>query len=179
MPSFVPTSMAGSDREIVADAKAGSAQALGEVFDRFWPTVWRAAYSITRNRAVADDVAQEAFVRAARSLSTFDGSRPFAPWVTRIAVNYAIDLVRRQRREVGLEWRDEQPSAPVEIDDELHAAVLELPLERRAPLVLHFFLGFSVDETAAILEIPPGTASSRISRALSTLRSTLEDVRHV
>ena len=64
-------------------------------------------------------------------------------------------------------------------DRELHDAVAALPLERRTVVVLHFFLGFTLEESAEILDIPAGTVASRLSRALTSLRAALEAANHV
>src|SRR5829696_7364697 len=86
------------DASLVQRARAGSADALNELFDRYFPAVWKAAYRVTGSRALADDAVQEAFVRAFAALDTFDERRPLEPWLARIAVNRSIDLVRSERR---------------------------------------------------------------------------------
>lgn len=171
--------MAERESELVAAAKDGSSVALGAIFDRHWKTVWRAAYAVTRQRDLADDAAQDTFVRAASALGRFDEERALAPWLVRIAVNRAIDLVRVESRSAARHAvepaRDEGPGG----HSDLHAAVAALPAERRVVIVLHFVLGFTFRETADILEIPPGTVASRVGRALAELRQTLEAEEHV
>src|SRR6476659_3307432 len=105
---------APSDAELVRGARAGTAYAAGVLFERHWRGAWRAARVITGSRTMADDVAQDAFERAFAALSRFDERRPFAAWLHRIVVNRSLDLLRRERRLVGLdspdriesEWRD-------------------------------------------------------------------------
>ena len=103
-----------SDATLVRKARNGSRDAAGELFGRYWPGAWRAALVLTGRREMADDVAQDAFERAFAALSRFDESRPFGAWLHRIVVNRALDLMRRERRLVGLDqvaepespWRD-------------------------------------------------------------------------
>src|SRR3954452_13587689 len=103
-----------SDAKLVRAARDGSADAAGELFSRHWPGAWRAAYAVTGRRSLADDVAQDAFERAFAALARFDERRPFAPWLHRIVVNRSLDLLRSERRLVGIEavdriegeWRD-------------------------------------------------------------------------
>ncbi|MGZ4387894.1 MAG: RNA polymerase sigma factor, partial [Gaiellaceae bacterium] len=90
-----------TDADLVARARGGSREAAAELFERYWGAAWRAAYAVTGRRALADDVAQDAFERALAALARFDDTRPFAPWLHRIVVNRALDLLRAERRLVG------------------------------------------------------------------------------
>src|ERR687885_2810702 len=121
-----------SDAKLVELARKGSREAAGELFSRHWRDAWRAAYAVTGRRAMADDVAQDAFERAFAALSRFDERRPFAPWLHRIVVNRSLDLLRSERRLVGdteldrLEAREAAGG-----DAELLEAVAGLSLQRR------------------------------------------------
>lgn len=169
-----------TDADLVLAAQRGSRDALGAIFDRHWPRVWRAAYATTGDRELANDAAQDAFLRAASALDRFDRRRPLEPWLVRIAVNRAIDLVRRERRLVPAEQAAEafgfdDPPA----DEELAAALETLGPERRAVIALHYGLDYTTPEIAEVLDVPLGTVNSRLARALRDLRSHLEvrDVR--
>jgi RNA polymerase sigma-70 factor (ECF subfamily) len=164
-----------TDHDLLHAAKRGSREALGRLFDRHWPRVWRAAYSTTGDRELANDAAQDAFLRAASALHRFDPDRPLEPWLVRIAVNRAIDLVRARRREVS-EDRALEPFAfdPSPADEELRAALERLGPERRAVIALHYWLDYTTPEIAAALAIPLGTVNSRLARGLRDLRLTLE-----
>src|SRR5919202_5580783 len=96
-----------SDAKLVELARRGAREAAGELFSRHWPAAWRAAYAVTGRRAMADDVAQDAFERAFAALSRFDARRPFAPWLHRIVVNRALDLL--QRAAAGRRCRAREP----------------------------------------------------------------------
>ena len=86
------------DTELVVLARRGSAEAAGALFDRYWVLAWRTAYAVTADRVLADDAGQEAFVKAFAALDRFDETQPFAPWLKRIAINAAVDFLRRSRR---------------------------------------------------------------------------------
>jgi RNA polymerase sigma-70 factor (ECF subfamily) len=163
-----------TDGELVSAARAGSREAAAELFERHWPAAWRAAYAITGRRAMADDVAQDAFERAFAALSRFDRRRPFAPWLHRIVVNRSLDLLRSERRLVGGEvgegeWHDSESG-----DRALLEAVASLPLQRRVVVVLRYGIGFAPAAIASILGVPEGTVHSRLARALEQLREELE-----
>src|SRR5438445_2844625 len=91
------------DRGLVAEAQAGSHEALEALFRQHWLEAWRAAYGITANREWADDVVQEAFERAFQRLTSFSGRGSFAAWLHRIVVNRALDLMRRERPSLPLD----------------------------------------------------------------------------
>jgi RNA polymerase sigma-70 factor (ECF subfamily) len=168
------------DRDLVAKAAAGSTAAGEELFSRHWLAAWRLALSITESTVAADDVAQEAFERAFRGLSSFNGRSSFRTWLSRIVLNQSIDVARRQSRLQPLE-PDELQSTGWSDDDavrdrDLLDAVLALPLERRTAIVLRYWARHTPPEIAEILGVPLGTVHSRLGRALAELRSRLEEI---
>jgi RNA polymerase sigma-70 factor (ECF subfamily) len=167
---------ARSDAELVALARQGERDAAGELFTRHWPGAWRAAYAVTGRRAMADDVAQDAFERAFAALSRFDGRRPFAPWLHRIVVNRSLDLLRSERRLVGIESEFEAPEwlDAASGDAALLEAIAALSAPRRVVIVLRYGLGYPPATIAALLDLPVGTVHSRLARALDQLRTERE-----
>jgi RNA polymerase sigma-70 factor (ECF subfamily) len=164
-----------TDADLVLAARRGSREALGAIFDRHWPRVWRAAYATTGDRELASDAAQDAFLRAASALPRFDRRRPLEPWLVRIAVNRAIDLVRRQRPLVPYDDVVEPYTLDGEpADEELAQALQRLRPERRAVIALHYWLDYTTPEIAEVLGVPVGTVNSRLARALRDLRLHLE-----
>lgn len=168
----------GDEARLVRKARAGSLDAASTLFHRHFDAVWETAYRVTGHRALADDAAQEAFVRAFGALDRFDEQRPLAPWLARIAVNRAIDLLHKQR---GLHLVDPGELAQAEpardqprADDEVTAAVGRLDLPKRVVIVLHYWVGYTLEEIATMLALPVGTVASRLSRGLADLRSDLE-----
>ena len=171
------------DTELILLARKGSTEAAEVLFDRYWTHAWRAAYAVTADRTLADDAAQEAMQKTFGALHRFDETRPFGPWLKRIAVNSAIDHLRRASRLTGLgeetatlhTWSVGEAG-----DDDLRQsavadAVAALGTPRRIVVVLHYWLDLPVDEIAGILGLPVGTVASRLSRALAELRTALEE----
>jgi len=164
-----------TDADLVLAARRGSREAFGQLFDRHWPRVWRAAYSTTGERELANDAAQDAFLRAASALHRFDLSRPLEPWLVRIAINRAVDLVRVRRRLVSEDLADERYAFDEPLpDEELQEALSRLGPERRAVIALHYWLDYTTPEIAEVLGVPLGTVNSRLARALRDLRLHLE-----
>src|SRR3954451_19014168 len=98
-------SAAAAHGALVRAAQDGSVEAVEELLRRYWSGAHRAAYLVVHDAALAEDVAQEAFLSAVRSLRPFDRRRPFGPWLHRIVVNRAIDHARARvvRRQVPAE----------------------------------------------------------------------------
>ena len=165
------------DELLVRRARAGSRDAAAALFERHWPAAWRAAMAITGRREMADDVAQDAFERAFAALSRFDETRPFAAWLHRIVVNRCLDLLRSERRLVGLDSLPEPAGVEPGGDDRaLTDAIAGLALQRRVVIVLRYGLGYPPNEIAELLELPVGTVHSRLARALEELRAAGREV---
>jgi len=174
--------MSASDRQErawVRRAQAGSAADLELLYRAHWPRACRAAYLVVHDAAAAEDIAQEAFLAAVRSLDRFDRRRPFGPWLHRIAVNRAIDWARARslRREVELaDAAALEPDSPSELPAVVRA-LATLPPEQRAVIVLRHLLEYTPGEIAELLELPRGTVNSRLRRGLDELGSRLEEER--
>jgi RNA polymerase sigma-70 factor (ECF subfamily) len=158
--------------------RAGSEQATTALFERHWPRAWRLAYTLVGSRVVAEDVAQDAFERAFGSIAAFDGRSAFATWLHRIVVNRALTVLRAAQWTAGAEPVDDLLEDQPLPDEQLRAAVAAMPLDRRIPLVLRYWLDYSPAEIAELLDVPVGTVHSRLARALEHLRTELE-VPHV
>jgi DNA-directed RNA polymerase specialized sigma24 family protein len=91
------------ERASIRCVRSGSVPDVEQLFREHWPRAYRAAYLVVHDGAAAEDIAQEAFLAAVRSLERFDTRRPFGPWLHRIVVNRAIDWTRARslRRELG------------------------------------------------------------------------------
>jgi RNA polymerase sigma-70 factor (ECF subfamily) len=170
------------DAELIRLAREGSPDAASTLFERYWLLAWRSAYGVLGDRALAEDAAQDAVERAFGALERFDESRPFGPWLKRIAVNLAIDHLRRGRR-VAIDddfttlraWALEKAA---DDDVELLAvaeAVVQLGMAKRMVIVLRYWLDLPLEEIAGVLGLPVGTVSSRLHRAVAELQSALEE----
>lgn len=177
------------EARLVKRARGGSSDAAVALFRAHWPSVWKVAYAVLGSRSAADDAAQEAMLSAFAGLDGFDERRPLGPWLKRIAYNRAIDELRRRRRFPDAELNDFASGTALDADLEesardleeaggVAAAVARLSPERRVIVVLHYWLDCTREEMAEILDLPVGTVASRLARALSELRSRLEE-KHV
>ena len=141
-----------------------------------WPRAFRAAFLVTHDAASAEDIAQESFLAAIRTLDRFDRRRPFGPWLHRIVVNRAIDWTRSQRLRGEVELGE---SAAVAVDppdppgDETLAALARLSPEHRAVIVMRYLLDLTPGEIADALDLPRGTVNSRLRRGLDALSEEL------
>src|SRR5918996_167540 len=137
------------ERAWVRAAQAGSDEAMEALFRVHWPPAHRAAFLIVRDGAAAEDIAQEAFLAAIRSLDRFDRRRPFGPWLHRIVVNRAIDWSRARalRGEVA---EPVEPEAPADRStawsDETVQALATLDADQRAAIVLRYLLEYTPGE---------------------------------
>jgi RNA polymerase sigma-70 factor (ECF subfamily) len=172
---------------LVRQAKAGDRGAFGELVRRHYETVIRVVYRLCGDPQVAEDAAQEAFLRAWLGLPGYQPRAPFRSWVLRIAVNSALDTLRQKPQEslendealLDLAEKSPGPEAAYlekERVDFLQRAVKALPEAARAVLVLREYGQLSYAEIAAVLEIPPGTVMSRLNYARGRLREMLKSV---
>jgi RNA polymerase sigma-70 factor, ECF subfamily len=170
------------DAELIRLARGGSPAAASTLFDRYWLLAWRSAYGVIGDPALAEDAAQDAVERAFAALGRFDESRPFGPWLKRIAVNLAIDHLRRSRRAVLEDdfatFRAWTLGEGADEGVELLAvaeAVAQLGMAKRMVIVLRYWLDLPLEEIAGMLGLPIGTVSSRLHRAVAELQSALEE----
>jgi RNA polymerase sigma-70 factor (ECF subfamily) len=176
-----------TDDEIVAQVRAGRHELFEHLMRRHNARVYRAARAILHDDSEAEDVMQDAYVRAYEHLAEFEGRAKFSTWVTRIAVNEALLRLRRSKRFDPLETHsDQEPSmsAPsssspeqqasdVEMRAVLEKAVGQLPDEFRAVFVLRAVEGMSGAETAECLGIAEETVKTRLHRARGRLQEML------
>jgi RNA polymerase sigma-70 factor, ECF subfamily len=170
------------DAELIRLAHEGSPEATRTLFERYWLLAWRSAYGVIGDQALAEDAAQDAVERAFAALDRFDESRPFGPWLKRIAVNLAIDHLRHSRR-ATLEddfatFRAWTFGEAADEDVELLGvadAVAQLGMAKRMVIVLRYWLDLPLEEIAGVLGLPVGTVSSRLHRAVAELQSALEE----
>jgi len=163
-----------AERARIRGAQRGSVSDFEALFREHWPRAFRAAYLVVHDAAAAEDIAQESFLAAVRSLDRFDFRRPFGPWLHRIAVNRAIDWTRARNLRGETEQLDVPAPDPPEPDDRMLPALASLDPEHRAVIVLRYLLEYTPGEIAELLELPRGTVNSRLRRGLDKLKGRIE-----
>lgn len=167
--------------ELVGKARAGNREAFGKLVAEYQTRIFRVAYGIVGRREDAEDVAQEAFVKAYKSIHDLNNNATFYSWLVRITVNTGINYKKsiETKQAVPIEAisepvdQGETPESAVERQEgQERIAVLlsELPPEHKAVLVLREIEGLPYDKIAAMLNIPLGTVKSRINHARDKLR---------
>lgn len=184
--------MAASDESLAAQAQSGAAEAFSELVRRFQRPVYSLVVRMVRDRALAEDLSQEAFVRAWRKLASYDSKRPFRSWMFKIAHNLAIDELRRQRPDtvpieepesegMDLLSRLEDPKAVdpgARLDTEralghLEEALVHLRPAYREVILLRFKEGLAYEEIAQVMDLPLGTVKTHIFRARKELMEAI------
>jgi RNA polymerase sigma-70 factor (ECF subfamily) len=162
-------------------AVAGSQPAFQEIVRRYERPVFNLIARIVRDPALAEDVAQDAFVKAFRNLGGFDITRRFSSWIFRIANNAAVDAVRRRRANPVIDAKVPEPLASP-VPDQVETAALASAIDRaisalrpewRAVVVLRYEEGLSYEEIAEALGIPEGTVKTFVHRARKELAERL------
>jgi RNA polymerase sigma factor (sigma-70 family) len=172
------------DGDLVRLAGSGDAAAYELLVRRYQEVAWRTACLITGDTADAEDVAQEAFVKAYLALPRFRPGAAFRPWLLTIVANEARNRRRSAGRRAGLALRvaaqppgsEPSPEGAVEAAEQRRAlvdAIATLPERDRDVIGCRYLLGLSEAESAAVLGIAKGTVKSQLSRALGRLRATL------
>ncbi len=180
-----------ADATLVERARAGDRRAFDELARRYSRRLFGLVLRWTRDPDQAQDLTQEALVRAWRGLARFEGGQEFRSWLFRIALNLATDQARARRRHRSVPLSEmtegELGEAPGERTEErldreqlagrLEAGLARLSPEHRAVLLLRAREEMSYDEIAATLGVPRGTVMSRLARARLQLRAWLEQER--
>jgi RNA polymerase sigma factor (sigma-70 family) len=173
--------------DIVQRVRAGNVDAFGQIVKGYERRVFALAVMILRNRAAADDVTQDAFVRAFERLDLYDVRRPFYPWLATITVRLSRNWLARHspgaRRETPIQpesgaYASAGPAAldVLVAEDEgrhLWRFVERLPLGERTAVVLHYRQELSVSEVASAIGVTAGTVKTLLFRARQHLRASL------
>lgn len=170
-----------TESNLISQAQRGDRGAFSELVRLHRIGVVNVVYRMCGDAQLAQDMAQEAFLRAWKNLHSYKPKSPFKNWLYRIATNAAMDEIRRERETVELEsvrlhsaeLSPESAFAQKEMDERVQEAVLELPPASRAVLVLREYEGFTYKEIAEALGIPLGTVMSRLNYARTALRQSL------
>lgn len=172
-----------TDRQdpLIELCKTGNAKAQQTLYNRYHRAMFRIALRITHDQMEAEDVLQESFVRAFRSLKTFKGDATFGAWLKRIVINTSINHIKKRKAEfVELEadrFEVAEPEAPAPKPswsmDQLRNAISQLPDGYRTVFNLYQIEGYDHKEIGHILNISEATSKSQFSRAKRKLRQML------
>jgi RNA polymerase sigma-70 factor, ECF subfamily len=178
--------------------RKGEEAAWGELHREHYARLWSSVQRILNNPTMADDVVQEAFIKAHRDLGRFEGHSQLGTWLYRIAVNQALDTIRKkQRTDRWLSFLspvaddEEKPGMPegqveptvsaglenTELRETIFEAMKQLSVEHRAVVQLRLVDEMSLEETAQLLRCRPGTVNSRLHYACEHLRRKLVKLR--
>src|SRR4030067_1632757 len=178
-----------SELEIIQQAKHGNLTAFEEMVKRYQKRIFYLAYRMTKDFDAADDIAQEAFIKAYQNMGPFKEGYPFYTWIYRICMNLAINYLRRQKflvREQDVQDCHELVDSQMMLEnatenseekerlDNLKKEIELLPVDHRAVLILKIYENQSCSEIANILKIPVGTVLSRLARARERLAKRIE-----
>jgi RNA polymerase sigma factor (sigma-70 family) len=185
--SLVRGTRLSDEQDLIARAQRGDGSAYEQLVQQYEQLAFRVAYLMTREEHEAADAAQDAFLRAYRSLGSFKPSQPFRPWLLRIVTNTALNRIQAaQRRERMTERYTRQlivENSNLSIEglavkreqrQRLLAAVSRLTPDQQALIALRYFLDLPEAEVAAVLNIPRGTVKSRLHRTLAKLREIIQ-----
>ena len=169
-------------RDLADRARQGDHDAFNALAAASLGRLYSIACLILRDRDRAEDATQEALVNAWRDIRGLRDPAAIDPWLNRLLVRSCHRHARRDRQRAVVEMRvvpEAEPSLgshelSIAQRDQLDRGFARLDLEQRAVLVLHHFVGLPLSEVAAILEIPPGTAKSRLNRGIAAMRAALE-----
>jgi len=163
----------------------GETEAWGEIISRYKDAVFGLCLGFLRNRADAEDITHDAFIRAYVNLRRYNLEKRFSTWLFTIAANLCRNRLRYRRNhpvaELPSQIRGGADPASIVARDDRHAEVREaltrLPYGYRAPLVLRYYNDLPYREIAEILAIPEGTVKTRIHRGKAMLKQQMEEER--
>ena len=190
---------APDDRTLAAQAAEGRQRAFRELLRRYERPVFSLVYRMVRDRSLAEDLAQEAFIRAFNAIGSYNPRYKFSSWIFKIANNLTIDHLRKKRLDTIslqgsphalteeaqaqttpiVESPDERPDAYVEnmeLGSQIEAAIGKLRPEYRSVTLLRHVEGYSYKEIAQIMGLPLGTVKTYIHRARLELKESLAHV---
>lgn len=170
----------------------GDQDAFGEIVEIYKDRIFSLCFRMLGNRHEAEDIAQEAFVRAYMNIESFQINRKFSTWLYRIATNLCIDRIRKKKPDYFLdaeisgtegltlysqlpadERSPEDEVETLELQETIQREILQLPEKYRSIILLRYMDDLSLNEIAEMLEMPLGTVKTRVHRGREALRKRL------
>jgi RNA polymerase sigma-70 factor (ECF subfamily) len=173
------------EKKLISKARRGDKNAFKELVIRYQPQVARAIVGILGPGPEAEDVGQEAFIKFYKSMSEFRGESSPGTYITRIAINLSLNVLRKRKISRRMFFRktnmtnthpmsQEDPGNSLEAEQLINKGLQKIPQRFRTVLILRYMNEYSVKETAEILSLPQGTVMSRLARGMEKLRKILE-----
>ncbi|MFT8312237.1 MAG: RNA polymerase sigma factor SigW [Sporolactobacillus sp.] len=181
-----------SEKRLIKKIRKGDQQAFAELVERYKNSVFAICLRMVGNAQEAEDLSQEAFIRAYNHIDQYDHERKFSTWLFRIATNLSIDFLRRRKNVVSLDAvvpgteglslnamlpdEGEQPEDRIvrkETEEMVQGEIKKLPEKYRSAVVLKYIEDLSLKEISEIMEIPVGTVKTRIHRGREMLRKNM------
>jgi len=175
------------DARLVARICRGDLDAFGTLYNKYRRPLYRTALAVTGDHGAAEEILQDAFVRAYAAIGRADATVSLSPWLHRIALNLSYNWASRNRKwPLALDlWVDrllpgsadspERAAEAVELKQIVREAVAALSFKQRAVIVLFYSQGFALPEISYILDCPVGTVKSRLHYACKALRRKLKE----
>ncbi len=174
-----------TDQALIIRARRGDLPAYGVIVQRYQGSVYNVCYRFMSERQLAEDLTQDTFIRAHQRLDSYDDTRPFGPWIRRVAANLCINELNRNNQLIfSLDEQMDTPSEQLsrgpeeaqvarEQQNRVREAILELPPHYRAVIQLRHFQELSYKEIAKALSISMSDVKSHLYRARQTLARRL------
>ncbi|MCL4215882.1 MAG: RNA polymerase sigma factor [Candidatus Hydrogenedentes bacterium] len=169
-----------SEGELLRRAAAGDTPAFDRIVEMYTAPIYRHAFRIVRNRQEAEDVTQEAFLKAYRGLGAYDFSKSFRSWLYAIATNTGLNALRKQRRRREAPFEEAEfaeagtnPAARNALKEEVAVILAELMPRDALLLQLHYAEGMSIREAGDVVGLSEGAAKTALCRARKRMRELL------
>ncbi|CAM4004384.1 RNA polymerase sigma factor SigW [Alkalicoccus chagannorensis] len=179
-------------KKIVREVKKGNQEAFSELVELYKDKVYHVSYRMIGNTHEAQDIAQEAFLRAYMNIESYDEERKFSTWIYRITTNLTIDRIRKKKPDFHLEDRvsgtenldyhsqfaddvelPEDQIVKLEMQQWIQEEIMRLPPKYRSAVILKYLEDLSIKEISEILHLPEATVKTRIHRGREALRKRL------
>lgn len=174
-----------TDQDLVGQSLRGSEEAFNELIERYRDRVFSLAFRMLGESAWAEDLVQDAFLRAYTRLSLYDLNRSFATWLLNLTARLCLNALRDHRtqakyiEQAAKGWNPELPTLEERLYERernrtLHRLLQRLPAEQRAAVLLHYYEGYDVKQVAEALGSPTGTIKTWLYRGRESLREWLK-----